>query len=125
MIIDFGDYLGFKTTFSFSYNQGFKTVPDVIGQSSVRVLGTDPTHRAGWGAVLGYIHVISGVGEPRWLVGIQHCHPDRCPVLKRAPAQETRVHDGVQDLHRKGIGAAALIVHPLKSKGEKSSVFSW
>lgn len=54
----------------------FGAVPDVIGQAGIGVHGADSAHGAGWRAVLGNIHVISGPGEPRRFVGIQDRYSD-------------------------------------------------
>lgn len=89
------------------------TSPDIIGQTRIRVYSTDPAHSAGWRAVLRHIQVISRPGEPRRLVRIQDCDSDGGPVLEGASAQEARVHDGVEDLHRERVGASALIVYSL------------
>lgn len=75
-------------------------VPDIIGQTSIRVNGTDPAYSAGRRAVFRHIHQVSGSGEPRGLISIQHCYSDRCSVFKRASPQEAGIHYGVEDLHR-------------------------
>lgn len=96
-------------------------VPDIIGKTSIRVYGADPAHSAGWWAVLRHIHVVSGSGEPRRLVCIQHCYSDRGPVLEGASTQEARIHNGVEDLHRERVGASAFIIYRLERKEEKKS----
>lgn len=96
------------------------TVPDIIGKTSIRVYSADPAHSAGWRAVFRNIHMVSGSGEPRRLVRIQHCYSDGGPVLEGASTQESRIHYGVENLHREGVGAPALIVNRLGRNMEKS-----
>lgn len=92
--------------------------PDVVGEAGVRVHGADPSHGAGRRAVLRHVHVVSGPGEPRRLIGIKHRHSDRGAVLEGAAAQESRVHHRVEDLHREGVGAPAFIIHRLRGTRE-------
>ncbi len=66
--------------------------------------------------------MVSGSGEPWRLVGIQHCYSDGGPVLEGASTQEARIHYGVEDLHREGVGASALIVHRLGGTTEKAEL---
>lgn len=95
-------------------------VPDVIGETGIRVNSADSAHSAGWRAVFRNVHEVSGAGEPRGLVCIQHCYSDRGPVLKGASAQEARIHEGVEDLHREGVRASTFIVYSLGRTKEKS-----
>lgn len=96
--------------------------PDIVGQPSIWVHGTDPAHSAGRRAVLRYVHVISRPGKPRWLICIQHCYSDGRPVFEGASTQEAWVHNGVEYLHREGVGAPALIVYTLERRPETLSV---
>lgn len=63
--------------------------------------------------------MISRPGKPWGLICIQHCYSDGGPVFEGASTQEARVHDGVEDLHRKRVGAPALIVYGLRRTTEK------
>lgn len=94
--------------------------PDVVGQTSIRVHSADPADSAGRRAVLRHIHVISRPGKPRRLICIQHRHSDGGPVFDGDSAQEAGVHDGVEYLHREGVGAPALIVYSLERRTERS-----
>lgn len=96
------------------------TVPDIIGKTSIGVYSADSAHSAGRRAVFRHVHVVSGSGEPRRLVCIQHCYSDGGPVLEGASTQEARIHYGVEDLHRERVGASAFIVYGLerKNRGE-------
>lgn len=88
-------------------------IPDIISKTSIGVYSADSAHGAGRRAVFRHIHVVSGSGEPRRLVCIQHGHSDGGPVLEGASTQEARIHYGVEHLHREGVGAPALVVHRL------------
>lgn len=88
-------------------------IPDIIGKTSIGVYSADPAHSAGRRAVFRHVHVVSGSGEPRRLVCIQHGDSDGGPVLEGAATQEARIHYGVEHLHREGVGAPALVVYRL------------
>lgn len=107
---------------SHKYGQRYQKLadaPDVVGEASVGIHGADPSHGAGRRTVLRHVHVVSRPGEPWRLICIQHCDSDGGAVLEGASAQEPRVHHRVEDLHREGVGAPALIIHRLRGTREE------
>ncbi len=67
--------------------------------------------------------MISRSGKPRGLICIQHSNSNGGPVLEGASTQEARIYYGVEDLHREGVGAPALVVHRLGRRRRKRGEF--
>lgn len=96
-----------------------EAAPDVAALARVGVDGVNAAHRADGGAVLRHVQVVAGLRELRRLVGVQHHDPHRRLVLEGAFLQVARVHKGVGDLHREGVGVAGLVVQQLPGVREE------